>query len=173
MSEAPPPAAPDFGDPLAVLLACHGDMLVQCQALQQLVVHLREHGFDTQARSTITQAVQFFAAAALQHHQDEEVDVFPILNRQSLKLADVVFRLRADHKRLHSLWEQLVADFKRGPQLAEDSEFAERVDAFCAAYRDHIRREEKDLFDMARHILSRAQLEEIGRAMARRRGLRR
>lgn len=173
MSDARPTTAADFADPLAVLLSCHADMLAQCQALQQLVAHLREHGFDAQARSAIGQAVQFFSTAALQHHQDEEVDVFPILNRQSLKLADVVFRLRADHRQLHSLWERLLADLKRGPQLAEDGEFAAHVDAFCAAYRDHIRREEKELFDMARHILSHAQLEEIGRAMARRRGIRR
>ena len=57
--------------------------------------------------------------------------------------------------------------------LAEDGDFESRVTAFCDAYREHITLEEKELLSLARHILSHRQLEELGKAMARRRGLRR
>jgi len=172
MNDTPTPQSPDFGDPLAVLRACHDDMLAQCDALETLPAHLREHGLDADARGRIARSVQFFTTVALQHHQDEENDLFPILNRQSLKLADIVFGLRKDHQQLHRLWEQLLADFKTGPALAQDDGFAGRVSEFCNAYREHIRRETRGLFGMAQHILSSQQLKDIGRAMARRRGIR-
>jgi hemerythrin-like domain-containing protein len=173
MTDTPTPQPPDFSDPLAVLHGCHEDMLAQCEALESLVANIRAHGFDAETRGRIAGTVQFFTTVALQHHQDEETDLFPILNRQSLKLADIVFRLRKDHEQLHQLWDELFLDFKKGPALTEDDAFAGHVAAFCSDYRDHIKREEKELFSIARHILSHQQLEEIGRAMARRRGIRR
>ncbi|MGD2075989.1 MAG: hemerythrin domain-containing protein [Gammaproteobacteria bacterium] len=173
MNETSRPGTPDFSDPLGALHACHQDMLAQCQALEQLVTHLQDQGFDAEARTATARAVQFFTTTAVHHHQDEEVDLFPVLNRQSLKLADVVHRLRKDHEQLRALWDRLLTDLKRGPALVEDSAFAERVRAFCNAYREHIAREEKELFSLAQHILSHRQLEDIGRAMARRRGIRR
>jgi hemerythrin-like domain-containing protein len=173
MHDTPTPQTPDFSDPLAALHACHEDMLAQCETLEQLVAHIREHGLDAEARGRIAGAVQFFTTVAVQHHQDEETDLFPILNRQSLKLADIVFRLRKDHEQLHKLWDTLFLDFKKGAALAEDDAFADHVTAFCSGYRDHIKRETMELLNMAQHILSHQQLEEIGRAMARRRGIRR
>jgi len=173
MTDTPTPQPPDFSDPLAVLQGCHEDMLAQCEALENLVAHIRAHGFDADTRRRIAGTVQFFTTVAVQHHQDEETDLFPILNRQSLKLADIVFRLRKDHEQLHTLWDNLFLDFKKGPALAEDDAFADHVAAFCSAYREHIKRETRELLSMAQHILSHQQLEEIGRAMARRRGIRR
>jgi pyridoxamine 5'-phosphate oxidase len=173
MSDTPAPPSPDFSDPLAVLRACHEDMLAQCETLENLVTHIREQGFDADARSRIARTVQFFTTVAVQHQQDEETDLFPILNRQSLKLADIVFRLRKDHEQLRKLWDGLLLDLKKGPALADDHAFADQVAAFCSAYRDHIRRETRELLSMAQHILSNQQLQEIGRAMARRRGIRR
>jgi hemerythrin-like domain-containing protein len=173
MTDTPAQQAPDFSDPLAVLHGCHEDMLAQCEALENLVVHIRAHGFDADTRGRIAAAVQFFTTVAVQHHQDEEADLFPILNRQSLKLADIVFRLRKDHAQLHTLWDALLLDFKQGPALVEDDAFADHVAAFCSGYREHIKRETRELLSMAQHILSHQQLEEIGRAMARRRGIRR
>ena len=173
MTDTPTSQRPDFSDPLAVLHACHQDMLAQCEALENLVIHIREHGFDADTRSRIAATVQFFTTVAVQHHADEETDLFPILNRQSLKLADIVFRLRKDHEQLHTLWDVLFLDFKKGPALAEDDAFADHVAAFCGGYREHIKRETRELLSMAQHILSHQQLEEIGRAMARRRGIRR
>jgi hemerythrin-like domain-containing protein len=173
VTDTPTSQRPDFSDPLAVLHACHQDMLAQCEALENLVVHIREHGFDADTRSRIAATVQFFTTTAVQHHQDEETDLFPILNRQSLKLADIVFRLRKDHEQLHRLWDTLFLDFKKGPALAEDDAFADHVAAFCSGYREHIKRETRELLSMAQHILSHQQLEDIGRAMARRRGIRR
>ncbi len=163
----------DFKDPFGVLHACHDDMLDRCDTLEKLVAHIREHGLDAEARATIAAMVQFFTTSAVQHHQDEETDLFPIISRQSLKLADVVFRLRKEHEQLHELWDSLLLDFKKGAALPEDTGFPQHVRQFCAAYRAHIASENRELLSVAQHILSHQQLEDLGRAMARRRGIRR
>jgi hemerythrin-like domain-containing protein len=170
MAESLVPQLPDFDDPLGVLRACHQRMQAQCDTLEKLPAHIAANGVDDEARSAISRIVTYFTTSAAHHHQDEEQDLFPLLNRQSLKLADIVFRLRQDHEKLDQLWQQLLPDLKKPGTLAENPDFSEHVSAFCAGYRAHIETEEKQLLDMARHILSDKQLQEMGRSMARRRG---
>jgi hemerythrin-like domain-containing protein len=167
------PEVPDFSDPLGLLRACHERMLAQCGLLEKLVAHVAEKGVDAEARSAIARVIQYFTTSAAHHHQDEEVDLFPVLNRQSLKLADLVYRLKKDHEELDRLWAALHQSLKKGTALAQDAEFPAHVERFCAKYREHIRIENKELLTLAQHILSQRQLEDMGRAMAKRRGVRR
>jgi hemerythrin-like domain-containing protein len=173
MTDSLVPEIPDFNDPLGVLRACHDRMLAHCDILEKLVPHLAAHGVDAEARGAITRVVQYFTTSAVHHHQDEEVDLFPILNRQSLKLADMVYRLKQDHEELKRLWDSLQQAMKKGPALAQETDFAANVERFCNRYREHIEFENKELLTIARHILSHRQLEDMGYAMAKRRGLRR
>jgi hemerythrin-like domain-containing protein len=173
MNESLIPQVADFDDPLGVLRACHQRMLAQCETLEKLVPHIAEHGVDAEARSAIAAVVKYFTSSAVHHHQDEEQDLFPVLNRQSLKLADIVHRLKQQHREIDALWKTLAADLKKGAALKDDDAFAGHASAFCEAYRDHIRLEEKELLMLAQHILSSRQLQELGDAMARRRGLHR
>lgn len=172
MAESLVPELPDFDDPLGVLRACHQRMLAQCETLEKLPAHIAANGVDAEARSAVNRIVTYFSTSAAHHHQDEEQDLFPLLNRQSLKLADLVHRLRQDHKNLDQLWQTLLADLKKPGALAENPDFGAHINAFCTAYRAHIDIENRQLLDMARHILSQKQLQEIGKSMARRRGQR-
>jgi len=173
MAESLVPELPDFDDPLGVLRACHERMLAHCDMLGKLPAHIAANGMDDEARSAVNRIVTYFSTSAAHHHQDEEQDLFPILNRQSLKLADIVYRLKQDHEKLDQLWQQLLPDLKSPGALAENAGFADHANAFCAACTEHINIENKELLNMAQHILSHQQLQDIGRAMARRRGLRR
>ena len=173
MSDSLVPELPDFNDPLGMLRACHERMLAHCDILEKLVAHVAANGVDAEARSAITKVTQYFTTSATHHHQDEEVDLFPVLNRQSLKLADMIFRLKKDHEELNQLWDSLHQAMKKGPALAQDADFAGNVERFCSKYREHIKFENKELLTMAQHILSDRQLDELGSAMAKRRGLRR
>ncbi|MFQ5642453.1 MAG: hemerythrin domain-containing protein [Thiogranum sp.] len=164
------PELPDFGDPLGVLRACHERMLAQCNTLQGLVTHIADSGIDDEARSAIRNVIYYFTTSAMHHHQDEEQDLFPLLNRQSLKLAEIVHRLKQEHESLTQLWEQLLQDLNKPSALGENAGFEAHVEQFCSAYREHIDFENSELLDMAQHILSQRQLDDMGRAMARRRG---
>lgn len=173
MSESLTPELPDFDDPLGLLRACHERILAHCEKLEKLVTHIADKGFDSEARNLIPKLVQYFTTSVVHHHQDEETDLFPLLNRQSLKLADIVYRLKQDHKQLTAYWDHVFQDLKKGPALAEDPEFAQHVAQLCQKFREHIDAENKELLSMAQHILSHQQLHELGNAMAKRRGIRR
>lgn len=164
---------PDFNDPLGVLRACHERMLAQCDTLEKLPAHIAANGVDDEARSAISRAVKYFSTSARHHHQDEEQDLFPLLNRQSLKLAEIIHRLKQEHASLTQLWEQLLQDLGKPSALTENPDFESHVEQFCSTYREHIDYENKELLGMAQHILSQQQLEDMGKAMARRRGVRR
>lgn len=173
MTDSLTPELPDFDDPLGVLHACHERMLAQCETLEKLVAHVAGRGVDEEARAAIQRLVSYFSTSAVHHHQDEEQDLFPLLNRQSLKLAELIHQLRGQHQQLDNAWQTLLADLKKPAGLADNTAFPGHVADFCTLYREHIERENRELLAIARHILSQAQLKEIGKAMARRRGLRR
>ena len=73
----PPPVG--FEAPLEMLSACHARIEQQCATLQRLVPHVASHGADTQARSAAAGVMRYFDTAAVDHHADEEVDLFPAL----------------------------------------------------------------------------------------------
>jgi hemerythrin-like domain-containing protein len=164
---------PDFDDPLGVLRTCHERMLAQCDTLGGLVTHIAHNGVDDEARSAIGNVINYFTTSAVHHHQDEEQDLFPLLNRQSLKLAEIIHRLKQEHESLTHLWDLLLQDLNKPAALTENADFKSHIEQFCSAYREHIDYENSELLGMAQHILSHQQLEDIGRAMARRRGVRR
>lgn len=171
MNDKLTPDIPGFDDPIGLLRACHERMLGHCDTLEKLVTHLREDGLDEDARSAITGITRYFTTSAVHHHEDEEQDLFPLLNGQSLKLADIIYKLKQDHQQLDKRWQQLAADLKQTSTLADNPDFAEHVAQFCHAYHEHIDKENRELLFMAQHSLSTHQLEDLGRAMARRRGV--
>ncbi len=172
MIDTPPPEAFDFADPLGVLRACHARILAHCNMLEQLVPHIGQQGVDEEARRAINTLVHYFSTGAAQHYRDKQTDLFPVLNRQSLKLADIIHRLRVEHEQLDSLWNKIEKDLKTPASLADNSAFSTQVEQFCSGYRKHIAYEDKELLGIAQHILSQRQLEELGKSMARRRGVR-
>lgn len=163
--------APDFSDPLGLLRACHQRIQAQCETLERIVAHLKEHEVDAQTREACTQVLRYFNTAAKQHHADEEENLYPLLSRQSLKLADIVHRLKQQHSELERAWEDLQARLGKPASLSEDLEaFATTVEHFCHDYREHIALEEEELLFMAQHILGPDELRSLGNAMAERRG---
>lgn len=165
-----PSAAPDFSDPLGLLRACHQRIAQHCDTLLRLADHLQAQGVDADARKAAGQVYRYFSTAARHHHQDEEQDLFPLLARQSLKLADRVHRLHRDHERMDGLWQALAPQLEKLGSIEDFAAFKAEVEAFGTAYRDHIAFEEEDVLDVAQHILSSDQLKKIGRSMAERRG---
>lgn len=173
MRESLIPELPDFDDPLGILKACHQRMLAHCGILEKLLPHIAGKGVDDEARSAINKVKTYFNTSAVHHHEDEEQDLFPILARQSLKLADIVHSLHKEHEALNQAWEIVHCSLKQPGELAENADFADQVRNFCQLYRDHISHEEKELLFMAEHILSHEQLRELGDSMAKRRGVKR
>jgi hemerythrin-like domain-containing protein len=162
---------PDFTQPLALLRACHERMLGQCQTLEKLVAHLRKNGADDDANTAAEGVCRYFTKAAPLHHQDEELDLFPLLQRQSLKLADLVYSLKQEHPQIEDAWSRLEPDLRRLNQMEDLDAFASKAADFCSRCRAHIKRENDELLTLAQHSLSSKQQQAMGEAMAERRGV--
>jgi hemerythrin-like domain-containing protein len=163
---------PGFDQPLALLRACHTKMLAHCELLEQLSANLDNPDKAEEVRAAARQVMTYFSSSARQHHQDEEVNLFPLLRRQSLKLAELIHGLGQEHRELDALWESIATDLKRVQELGDPAGFAGRVHAFCELNRRHIRRENMEFLPRAESSLSQRQLQDIGAAMAARRGAR-
>ena len=166
-----PEAAPDFRDPLGLIRACHQRVLDHSDLLEQVIAKIEAEEVDGDVREAAKKVFKYFSTAAKHHHQDEEQDIFPILVRQSLKIAEIIHNLKKQHQEHDQLWAVIGAKLSRLP-AESDPELKEAATKFIALQREHVQIENDDLFMMAQHILSSDDLKKIGKAMAERRGVR-
>ncbi len=162
---------PGFDEPLALLRACHEKILAHCDLLEGLVTRMAGNGPDTEAHKTAERITRYFPTSAELHHRDEEEDIFPRLNRQSLKIAELVYVLKKEHEELETLWGILSPELNRLPGERFSEEFIRASDDFCGLYRQHIERENRVFLPLAANSLSQQELVEIGESMAERRGV--
>lgn len=170
------PAAPSFDEPLEMLDACHGRIKAQLATLRRLVAHLPRHGADKAAQEAARGVVRYFSVAAPHHHEDEEIDLLPALlataaGADRLEAEALVARILADHQRMDPLRDAALAVLEKiaageGVELP-----AAQVETLATLYLGHIEMETRELFPLAKRLLSPAQTEELGRKMAARRGV--
>ena len=174
MSGISPPgsAAPGFDQPLDLLLACHGRIEKQCATLEKLVLHLAGPGPDLQAQQAARALLNYFDTAAVHHHEDEERNLFPLLEQSRPGVwCERVELLTAEHDELAQLWRILRTPLQGLAEGKTASLPAERVERFIALNRSHIAFENERVLPLARASLTDADLERLGRAMAARRGV--
>ena len=163
---------PGFDDPLGMLRASQRQILEHCTLLEELVARCTGQDIDSEARETARQITRCFSTSAALHHRDMEEDLYPHLNRQSLKLAELVQGLKQEHQEIAAQWESLAPTLKQLPAAGFSSEFAQTAGDFCGRYRQHINREQTEFLPFVSSSLSQQQLREVGEAMAARRGAR-
>ena len=165
-------AAPGFDRPLEVLAACHGRIAKQCDTLEKLLAHLPAHGADAQAQQAARAVLAYFDTAAVQHHDDEERNLFPLLERVGASGAcDLVELLTHEHDELALLWRRLrmlLQQIETGAAATLDEALARR---FVSVNRSHLEFENTRVLPLARQVLGVAEIERLGRAMAARRGV--
>ncbi|MNK45537.1 Pyridoxine/pyridoxamine 5'-phosphate oxidase [compost metagenome] len=169
-------SVPGFDQPIAVLKHCHDKIRKQLTTLQNLLGHLAQHGNTTDAQQAAKAVLQYFNKAAHLHHDDEEQDLMPMLQAtatgdDAALLATLVPEILADHQRMDQAWLTLRPELDAiaagtGKQLSADG-----VAAYVAAYQAHMSKEEGQLAPMAKRLFSAQQMEQLGTAMQRRRGI--
>jgi len=164
-----PENLPGFDDPIGLLRACHEKMLHHCDLLDGLV---GRDDIDSDAREAARNITRYFTRSAAQHHRDEEEDIFPRINRLSLKTAELIHNLKKEHEILDALWIKLEPGLKRLPDDGFSDDFRQAAAEFTALYRQHIGQENRELLPLAANSLSAQVLKEVGESMARRRGVR-
>ena len=166
-----PETAPDFGDPLGLLRACHGRVLEHCDLLEVFAERAGTEAMDDDTIQAGKRVRTYFATAGKLHHADEEEDLFPLLQRQTLKLAQLIHDLKREHERLDALWAQLDSRIAWPRNISDPDAFRAAAAEFIDINRRHVKRENAELLDVAQHMISAKDLERMGRAMAERRGV--
>lgn len=165
-------AAPGFDAPLEVLEACHVRITRQCDTLEKLLAHLHSHGADAQAQQAARAVMRYFDLAAVHHHDDEERNLFPLLEAANAPGAcDLVETLTLEHDEQAQLWRGLrgqLAAIAAGQSVELDRA---RVNRFVESHRAHLAFENAHVLPLARSVLDSAALQRLGRAMAARRGV--
>jgi len=165
-------AAPGFERPLDMLQACHARIARQCDTLEKLASHLPAAGADAQAQQAARAVLAYFDTAGVHHHDDEERNLFPLLEAAGATAAcELTETLTLEHDELALLWRRLRASLQ---EVADGS--SARIDdavlrRFVALNRSHLEFENARVLPLAREILNDAELERLGRAMAARRGV--
>jgi len=144
----------------------------QCDTLEKILAHLPAHGADAQAQQAARAVLAYFDTAAVHHHDDEERNLFPLLERAGAPGAcDLVETLTLEHDELALLWWRLSPALRQlgaGAANALDAALARR---FIALNRSHLEFENTHVLPLARQALGAADVERLGRAMAARRGV--
>ncbi|MCC7597372.1 pyridoxamine 5'-phosphate oxidase [Janthinobacterium sp. FW305-129] len=169
-------SVPGFDQPIAVLKHCHDKIRKQLSTLQNLLAHLVQHGNTADAQQAAKAVLQYFNKAAHLHHDDEEQDLMPMLQAtatgdDAALLVTLVPEILADHQRMDQAWLTLRPELDAiaagtGVQLS-----AHGVRDYVAAYQAHMSKEEGQLAPMAKRLFSAQQMEQLGTAMQRRRGI--
>ncbi|BAZ93020.1 uncharacterized protein FOKN1_0618 [Thiohalobacter thiocyanaticus] len=165
-----PQPAPGFDDPLGLLRACHMRMLMHCSTLEKLPAQI-DAGKQAELQETVEKIRHYFNTAAHLHHQDEERDLFPLLEEQSPDFNAAVRELSAQHPELESAWRELDARLAELDRIDDSAALDARIRAFTNAYRQHIQHEEQKVLMPAEQALNDADRKRLGRAMARRRNV--
>ena len=168
-------AAAGFDDPLETLLGCHRRIEKQLAVLKRLATDVDKDGATPQASNAALSLLTYFDRAAVHHHEDEEQDLFPLLESRITDPGEFArfntFRetLRADHRRVQEAWVRL----KRPLQALADGRRRNidpaDVQAFAGAYAQHILSEENALKEFFNRWLDDNDRAALGRAMAARR----
>ncbi|MDX2218109.1 MAG: hemerythrin domain-containing protein [Burkholderiales bacterium] len=166
-------AGPDFDAPVDMLQACHDRIEGQCETLLRLVPHLAQHGADSQARDAATAVLRYFDTAGENHHQDEEIDLFPALREHAgarlLEVETLLAALLTEHERMRHAWAEQLRPELVAVTGGEAKLTPASTQAFVAMYRQHVSRENSGLMPLARDLLGADVLADIGRRMAERR----
>lgn len=164
-----PRLAPSFDDPLGMLEACHERILRHCDLLGHVARAVMAGPLDEQVRTAAAAVLRYFSTAGLDHHADEERDLFPLLTERAPALDRLILRLREEHRAMNARWAALEPCLRAPDTIADPATFHTDAEAFRRLYRAHVELENTQLLPRVRMLLTTPECAALGRAMARRR----
>jgi len=168
--------APGYDQPIAVLKHCHDKIRKQLQTLQNLLNHLPQNGADAAAQQAAQAVQKYFNKAAHLHHDDEELDLLPLLDAAAQGEDAALLRMLKpaileQHQQMNKDWHIINLQLDKVANGSSAALDAGDVGRFVQAYTSHMETEEAHIAPMAKRILSPAQMTILGEAMQQRRGL--
>jgi pyridoxamine 5'-phosphate oxidase len=157
-----------------VLKHCHGRIKKQLATLSKLGRYLNKHGVDAEAQAAAQAVLRYFRIAAPLHHEDEEVNLLPVLAQLSQQQGVSEFQdwqssILLQHQQMHEQWLNLAKqlDLIQSGQMPNWDETATK--AFIHLYTEHISFEENNILPLAERLFSQEHMQNLAHAMQERR----
>lgn len=169
----------DFSEPIGLLEDCHKRILHFMRTLVTLADSVGISPLNIEDRNALERSLFYFRTAGPRHNADEEESLFPQLRTHSDARNELIFTrlesLTADHRWVEAQHAEVDAIGSRwlaaGVLRANDhARLRTLVHSLSRFYAHHIEIEEKEVFPVARRLLSAAERDIVGRQMAERRG---
>lgn len=171
--------SPTFAQPLELLSDCHRRVEKFLRALLIVSEQARGEGLSPLQRAELETALRYFREAAPKHTADEEESLFPRMKKvESEEVEHVLQRIAAlegEHqvaKVAHEAVEMLGQIWLKDNRLSDQdrAELDRNLSLLADIYSHHIQIEDNEVFPVAKRVLTKLELQEIGREMAARRG---
>lgn len=149
---------PETGDPIGGFARCHEAITDRLDTLGGLPPLVEA---AARARRIALEALQFFDAAIVPHHEEEERELIPAVRQsavpgeESRHVEAVAQRLVAEHRRLEALWAKLKPRLKLVAAGRDASVDARCMEELVAGYKAHAAFEETEFLPLAETILGR------------------
>jgi len=150
--------AGDPDAPIANFSQCHVGIVGQLDALGELPALLAP---AARARRVAADTLAFFDTVVLEHHAQEERELFPAVQRSATRGAEqdqvgaIVERLTAEHRQVEDLWATLKPDLKRVAKGLDAALDADTLTQLVRDYRAHARFEEEVFLPLSQTVLGR------------------
>jgi hemerythrin-like domain-containing protein len=164
-----------FDDPLEMLLSCHRRIERHLGTLKRLDAHLKARGVDADATTAAQSVLRYFTTSAVSHQEDEEKDLFPLLERrisdpgEKARFHALRDALERDHREVQALWARLRKPLEGIAEGLTRALPEGGVQAFAAAHARHILAEEAALKEFFDRWLDDGDRVALGRSMSARR----
>jgi hemerythrin-like domain-containing protein len=155
-------------EPLAALYSEHRSIAAVLAALEALVRERRDRGAKIDARVFRAALYYLDVFAEREHHPKEERALFARLRARTREADAVLDELGREHESGEQAMrelEQALVRFEEGGE-AEFPSFAAALDRFVGRYREHMRKEERDVMPLARRVLDASDWAAVEAAFA-------
>jgi len=169
-----------FDQPLGLLSDCHRRIERFLGVLQVIRGQAGDGELNERQRSAVQTALEYFRTAAPRHTADEEESLFPLLRAsgdpRARSAIQIVQELEHEHDSAniaHAEVDSLYTQWMTLGHISVDQrrQLSALLEQLRNMYRRHIDVEDQQVFPLAGEVLRPEQLAELGKQMARRRGI--
>ncbi|UCE30577.1 MAG: hemerythrin domain-containing protein [Burkholderiales bacterium] len=145
-------------EPIEDFSRSHAGILAHLEALDRLPGLIEP---AAQARQIAETALRFFDEAVLEHHADEERELFPAVLRsakpgaEAQRVRQITERLIDEHRRIEKAYRELEPELRRIAKGRDTTLDAGLLHALVMRYGEHARYEEQELLPLSQEILGR------------------
>jgi hemerythrin-like domain-containing protein len=154
--------------PLAQLYSEHRSLAAVLHAMSSLVREVRERGrrIDPKVFRAILYYLDVFPER--EHHWKEEAVLFPRIRARTHEADAILDELACEHESGEQAIRHLEQVFVRYEEHgdAEFAPFADAVDSYVTRYREHMRKEEREVMPVAQRVFSEQDWADIESAFA-------